>query len=115
MRWPWPPSTRPGPSGGGSDRPSHAVLARRLQDYLRWRNANTRHPDIFAAQRREHACVRSKCHAAVVISLDDLESLEETLDVMDSAALLDDIREALADSDAQVLSREDALRPITDQ
>ncbi len=48
---------------GGSDRPSHAVLARRLQDYLRWRNANARHPDIFAAQRREHACVRSKCHA----------------------------------------------------
>ncbi len=51
----------------------------------------------------------------MVISLDDLESLEETLDVMDSAALLDDIREAIADSDAQVLSREDALRPITDQ
>jgi len=42
----------------------------------------------------------------------DLESLEETLDVLDSAALPDDIREALADSDAQVLSKEDALRLI---
>jgi hypothetical protein len=42
----------------------------------------------------------------------DLESLEETPDVMDSAALLDDIREALADGDAPVLSKEEALRLI---
>jgi antitoxin YefM len=53
--------------------------------------------------------------AAVIISLDDLESLEETLDVMDGAALLDDIREALADSDAPVLSKEEASRLITDR
>ena len=50
---------------GGSDHPSHAVLARRLQDYPRWRNANARHPDIFAVQRREHACVRSECQHAL--------------------------------------------------
>ena len=36
-----------------SDHPNHTVLAARLQDYLRWRNANARHPDILAAQRRE--------------------------------------------------------------
>jgi hypothetical protein len=36
------------------------VLARRLQDYLRWRNANARHPDVLAAQRRERARVRSE-------------------------------------------------------
>src|ERR1022692_2793831 len=56
--------------------------------------------------------------AAVVISVEDLESLEETLDVMGSAALLDDIREALAElgtADAQVLSRDDALRLIADR
>jgi transposase len=41
---------------GGSDHPSHTVLARKLQDYLRWRNANARHPDVLAAQRRERAC-----------------------------------------------------------
>jgi PHD/YefM family antitoxin component YafN of YafNO toxin-antitoxin module len=35
--------------------------------------------------------------AAVVVAMEDLESLEETLDVMGSAALLDDIREALAE------------------
>jgi antitoxin YefM len=55
---------------------------------------------------------------SVVISVEDLESLEETLDVMGSAALLDDIREALAElgtADAPVLSKEDALRLIPDR
>ena len=36
---------------GGSDHANHTVLARKLQDYLRWRNANARHPDVLAAQR----------------------------------------------------------------
>ncbi len=45
---------------GGSDHPNHTVLARRLQDYLRWRNAHARHPDVLAAQRRERARVRSE-------------------------------------------------------
>ena len=40
---------------GGSDHPSHTVLARKLQDYLRWRNAHARDPGILAAQRRERA------------------------------------------------------------
>lgn len=37
----------------GSDYPNHVVLTRRLHAYLRWRNANTRHPDVLAAHRRE--------------------------------------------------------------
>jgi len=45
---------------GGSDHPNHTVLARRLQDYLRWRNAHARHPHVLAAQRRERARVRSE-------------------------------------------------------
>jgi transposase len=45
---------------GGSDHPNHTVLSRKLQDYLRWRNANARHPDVLAAQRRERAKVRSE-------------------------------------------------------
>jgi hypothetical protein len=44
---------------GASDHPNHTVLAGKLQDYLRWRNANARHPDVLAAQRRERARVRS--------------------------------------------------------
>jgi hypothetical protein len=31
-----------------------------MQDYLRWRNANARHPDVLAAQRRERARARSQ-------------------------------------------------------
>jgi hypothetical protein len=40
---------------GGSDHPSYIVLARKPQAYLRWRNANARHADVLAAQRRERA------------------------------------------------------------
>ena len=45
-----------------SDYPNHTVLARHLHAYLRWRNANNRHPDVLAAQRRERARVRSERH-----------------------------------------------------
>jgi transposase len=45
---------------GASNHPNHTVLARRLQNYLRWRNANARHPDVLAAQRRERARIRSE-------------------------------------------------------
>ena len=45
---------------GNSDHPDHTALARRLQAYLRWRNAHARHPDVLAAQRRERARIRSE-------------------------------------------------------
>ncbi|MGH3376180.1 MAG: IS630 family transposase [Actinoallomurus sp.] len=45
---------------GNSDHPGHPALARKLQAYLRWRNANARHPDILTAQRRERARIRSE-------------------------------------------------------
>jgi transposase len=45
---------------GNSDHPNHTMLARKLHAYLRWRNANARHPDILAAQRRERARIRSQ-------------------------------------------------------
>jgi transposase len=47
---------------GNSSHPNHTVLARRLQEYLRWRNAHARHPDVLAAQRRERARIRSERH-----------------------------------------------------
>ncbi|WJK33177.1 hypothetical protein O7610_21010 [Solwaraspora sp. WMMA2065] len=43
-----------------SNHPNHTVLAREVQKYLRWRNANARHPDVLAAHRRERARVRSE-------------------------------------------------------
>ncbi|SCG77746.1 IS630 family transposase [Micromonospora inositola] len=44
----------------GSNHPNHPVLARKLHAHLRWRNANARHPDVLAAQRRERARIRSE-------------------------------------------------------
>jgi transposase len=44
----------------GSNHPNHTVQTRELQAYLRWRNANARHPDVLAAQRRERARIRSE-------------------------------------------------------
>ena len=43
-----------------SNYPNHPALARDLHAYLRWRNANARHPDVLAAQRRERARIRSE-------------------------------------------------------
>jgi transposase len=45
-----------------SNYPNHVVLARDLQAYLRWRNANARDPAVLAAQRRERTRVRSERH-----------------------------------------------------
>ena len=45
-----------------SDHPNHPALARELHAYLRWRNANNRHPHVLAAQRRERARIRSERH-----------------------------------------------------
>ncbi|MGW1530332.1 IS630 family transposase [Streptomyces sp. NPDC002159] len=43
-----------------SHHPNHTVQTRELQRYLRWRNANARHPDVLAAQRKERARIRSE-------------------------------------------------------
>ncbi len=69
---------------------------------------------------REHGrvAIARHGHPAAVVSVEDLESLEETLDVSGSAALLDDIRKAPADlsaADAPAPSKEDALRMIPDR
>ena len=53
--------------------------------------------------------------AAVVVSVDDLESLEQTLDILSRRALIKAIRESLdelADEGAQVLSKDEALALI---
>lgn len=43
-----------------SNHPNHAVFARKLQAYLRWRTPMPANPDVLAAQRRERARVRSE-------------------------------------------------------
>jgi hypothetical protein len=43
-----------------SNHRNHTAQTRALHAFLRWRNANTRHPDVLAAQRRERARIRSE-------------------------------------------------------
>jgi antitoxin YefM len=67
---------------------------------------------------REHARVVITKHgrpAAIVLSMNDLESLEETVEVLSSPALIKQIRESLEElqaSPATVLSKDDALALI---
>lgn len=66
---------------------------------------------------REHGRVVITKHgrpAAVVLNIEDLEGLEETLDVMSHEALLSDIREALTE-EPEPLSKEEALGLVTDR
>ena len=68
---------------------------------------------------REHGRVIITKHgrpAAVVLSIDDIESLEETLDVLSNDSLLADIREALAERARtlpQTLSKDEALELLS--
>ncbi|WP_318552293.1 IS630 family transposase [Kitasatospora fiedleri] len=43
-----------------SSHPNHTVQTRALHAYLRWRNANARHPDALTTQRKERARIRSE-------------------------------------------------------
>jgi hypothetical protein len=45
---------------GNSGYPNYTALARRLHDYLCWRNAHARHPNVLAAQCLERARIRSE-------------------------------------------------------
>ena len=77
--------------------------------------------EVVDRLEREHGRVIITKHghpAAVVMSVEDLESLEETLDVMDSAELLSDIRESLAEvaaGEADILTKDEAQRLISGQ
>lgn len=77
--------------------------------------------EVVDRLEREHGRVVITKHghpAAVVISVADLESLEETLDIMDNAALLSNIRDSLTElgsTEPEVLTREEALRLISGQ
>jgi antitoxin YefM len=96
-------------------------MAMSVSEQLPLADVKNRLSEVVDRLEREHGRVVITKHgrpAAVVISVDDLESLEETLDVMGSAALMDDIREALTElgsASAPVLTKDEALRLITDQ
>jgi antitoxin YefM len=94
-------------------------MAMSVSEQMPLADVKNRLSEVVDRLQREHGRVIITRHghpAAVVMSIEDLESLEETLDVMDSAALLDDIRESLAElatADAPVLTKDDALHLIS--
>jgi antitoxin YefM len=96
-------------------------MAMTVGEQMSLADVKNRLSEVVDHLEREHGRVVITKHghpAAVVMSVEDLESLEETLDVMGSEALLADIREALAElstGDAPVLSKDEALRLIADR
>ncbi len=95
------------------------LMAMTVGEQMPLADVKNRLSEVVDRLEREHGRVVITKHghpAAVVISVEDLESLEETLDVMDSEALLADIREALAElasTNAPVLSKDEVLRMIS--
>lgn len=92
-----------------------------VSEHMSLANVQIRLPAVADRLEREGGRVVITKHgqpAAVVISVEDLESLEETLAIMDDHAQLGDIRQSLAKlatSEPEVLSKDDALRLISGQ
>jgi prevent-host-death family protein len=96
-------------------------MAMSVAEQMSLADVKNRLSEVVDRLQREHGRVVITKHghpAAVVISVEDLESLEETLDIMGSAALLGDIRDSLAElgkADAPVLTKDEALRLVAGQ
>jgi antitoxin YefM len=95
------------------------LIAMSMAEQMSLADVKNRLSEVVDRLEREHGRVVITKHghpAAVVISVEDLESLEETLDIMDDAALLSDIRRSLTELGAigaEVLTKEEALRLIS--
>jgi antitoxin YefM len=92
------------------------LLAMSLAEQMPLGEVKNRLSEVVDTVEREHARLVITKHgrpAAVLISVDDLESLEETLDIMSNPQLMADLRESMADLAAgrvEVLTKEEALR-----
>src|SRR5207302_6861035 len=76
------------------------LIAMSVAEQMSLADVKNRLSEVVDRLEREHGRVVITKHghpAAVVISVEDLESLEETLDIMDNAALLRDIRQSLTE------------------
>lgn len=82
------------------------------------REVKNRLSEVVDRVEREHDRVVITRHgkaAAVVISTDDLESLEETLKVVSRPKLVDQVRDSLAElaaGEAEVLSKDEILATL---
>ena len=109
-----------GISGGATPRMA-ILIAMSVSEQMPLADVKNRLSEVVDRLQREHGRVVITKHghpAAVVMSIEDLESLEESLDIMDSAELLADIRESLADvaaGGADVLTKGQAQKLISGQ
>lgn len=91
------------------------LVAMTVDPAMALRDVKNRLSEVVDQVEREHDRVTITRHgkaAAVVISADDLESLEETLKVADRPELMTQVRDSLAElagGEAEVLSKEEAL------
>lgn len=76
------------------------LLAMALSEHLSLADVKNRLSEVVDKLEREHGRVVVTKHgrpAAVMLNVDDLESLEETLEILSNGALRDAIREGEAD------------------
>lgn len=88
-------------AGGGPD--MAIVVAMDTSKRMALKDVKNQLSTVVDRVEREHDRVVITKHgrpAAVVLSLDDLESLEETVDVLSSPALIEQIRKSLAELQA---------------
>ena len=90
-------------------------------DQMSLADVRNRLSEVVERLEREHGRVVITKHgrpAVVVLSVEDLDSLEETLDVLSSTALMDDVRAGIAElvtGDAVPLTKAEALDLIPDR
>lgn len=92
-------------------------LAMLPADQMSLADVKNRLSEVVERLAREHGRVVITKHgrpAAVVLSVEDLESLEETLAVLSSTALMDDIRSGVND-EVVLLTKAEALDLIADR
>jgi antitoxin YefM len=87
-------------------------------EHLSLADVKNRLSEVIETLEREHGRVVVTKHgrpAAVMLSIDDLESLEETLEILSNPDLLEAVREGQRDVSAgrtEQLSREEALARV---
>lgn len=100
--------------GGGRNKVA-VLVAMNSAEQMALKDVKNQLSTVVDKVEREHERVVITKHgrpAAIVLSMDDLESLEETVDVLSSPALIEQIRESLEElqaGQAEVLSKDDAL------
>ncbi len=94
------------------------LMAMMAQQHLALADVKNRLSEVVEGLEREHGRVVVTKHgrpAVVMLSVEDLESLEETLEILSDRQLMDEIRESQADIAAgrvEVLTREEILAQV---